>query len=338
MIKIVGRFALVLFCLSLSQLAYAQGEQKVSVEQFRFLQKAKLIGEAINSHNVGAIVAEFDEILQRELPVQKLSPLIYQLTDSLGKIEKMSEVIMKWKNVGTVVILFQKGVLDMQLSLDSSDKINGIYFLPHHVEKAVPARNHIALDLPFKGIWTVVWGGDNEEDNYHHNVKNQRYAVDVNILDEIGRSHLGDETKNESFFAFGKEVLAPASGVVIEAIDGVRDNPPFMSNEYSAVGNCIIIQHSDSEYSVLAHLKQGSVKVKPGDKVSQGQVVAQCGNSGSSTEPHLHYHLQNSPYLSDATGIKLFFNDVHVSNKKQPDHVVKEYFPLRGDKVGVPAR
>jgi hypothetical protein len=330
----VLKFAFVLVCILSVTALYAQpAEQKVSVDQFRFLQKAKLIGEAINSHRIEAIVAEFDELLQRELPVEKLKPLIYQITDSLGLIEKMSEVKMKWKNVAIVTILFKNGMLDMQLSLDAQDKINGIYFFPHRKEAPIPERNRTSLTMPIKGQWNVVWGGNTIEDNYHHNVRNQRFAVDFNILDEIGRSHIGDETLNESFFAFGKEVMAPAGGVVTEAIDGVRDNPPFLANEYSAVGNCVIIQHSDSEFSVLAHLKNGSVRVKAGDKVTRGEIIGLCGNSGSSTEPHLHYHLQNTANLAEATGIKLYISDVFVANKEHGQELQKEYTPMRGDRI-----
>lgn len=79
--------------------------------------------------------------------------------------------------------------------------------------------------------------------------------------------------KNKDYYCFGKEILAPADGIVIETIDGVRDNKPGSMNPYSAIGNAVVIKHSKNEFSVFAHLKQNSIKVKPKDKVKQGQVI-----------------------------------------------------------------
>lgn len=87
----------------------------------------------------------------------------------------------------------------------------------------------------------------------------------------------------------------------------MRDNAPGSMNAYMALGNFVVIEHRAREYSVLAHLKQGSVRVKPGRKVKRGEVLGLCGNSGNSSEPHLHYHLQNTPVIQDGTGIKVFF-------------------------------
>ncbi len=78
-------------------------------------------------------------------------------------------------------------------------------------------------------------------------------------------------------------------------------------NPYSALGNCVVIQHREGEVSVLAHFKQGSIVVRVNDNVNRGQLLGKCGNSGNSSEPHRHYHLQNSPVLQDGLGIKCVF-------------------------------
>ncbi len=108
-------------------------------------------------------------------------------------------------------------------------------------------------------------------------------------------------------------MLAPADGTVIEVIEGVRDNEPGSMNPYSAVGNCVLIEHRPDEISVLAHFQRGSIVVKTGDKVKRGQVLGRCGNSGNSSEPHIHFHLQHSPVLQDGLGIKCFFQKVLVT-------------------------
>jgi murein DD-endopeptidase MepM/ murein hydrolase activator NlpD len=125
-------------------------------------------------------------------------------------------------------------------------------------------------------------------------------------------------------------VLAPADGVVTEAIDGVRDNVPRSMNPLSALGNAVFIQHSEHEVSVLAHFKRSSLKVKAGDVVKKGQVLGQCGNSGNSSEPHIHYHLQDTPVIQDATGIKCFFENL-VVEKEGAKSTKQRYSPLQAD-------
>jgi murein DD-endopeptidase MepM/ murein hydrolase activator NlpD len=185
------------------------------------------------------------------------------------------------------------------------------------------------LSLPFKGRWLVFWGGDTRELNQHHDVPNQRFAFDLLGVDEDGNTQRGEGTRNEDFYAFGREVLAPADGTVTEVIEGVRDNTPGSMNPYSAVGNCVIIQHRPPEVSVLAHFKQGSIVVKAGDKVKRGQLLGQCGNSGNSSEPHIHYHLQNSPILQAGVGIRCVFQKMAVTQYGKGE-TRTEFSPVKG--------
>ena len=101
-------------------------------------------------------------------------------------------------------------------------------------------------------------------------------------------------------------------------------------NPYLALGNTVIIRHRKNEVSVLAHLKQGSIKIKARDKVKTGQVVGLCGNSGNSSEPHLHYHLQDNEVIQEGKGIKCYFQNVMIKNKKGQKRK-KEYSPIKGD-------
>src|SRR5262249_6635739 len=128
----------------------------------------------------------------------------------------------------------------------------------------------------------------------------------------------------------GREVLAPADGVVTDVIDGVRDNVPRSMNPLSVLGNAVFIQHGKHEVSVLAHFKQGSIKVKAGDAVKRGQMLGLCGNSGNSSEPHIHYHLQNTVVIQDAIGIKCFFDEV-VVEKEGIRSTRENYSPVKGD-------
>jgi murein DD-endopeptidase MepM/ murein hydrolase activator NlpD len=101
-------------------------------------------------------------------------------------------------------------------------------------------------------------------------------------------------------------------------------------NPYSALGNAVFIQHRENEVSVLAHLKLDSVKVKVGDKVARGQLIGLCGNSGNSSEPHLHYHLQNTPIIQDGTGIKCLFEKVKITVNGQ-EQLKTNYSPVKED-------
>ena len=134
--------------------------------------------------------------------------------------------------------------------------------------------------MPIKGEWYVFWGGTNQFINYHYVYEDQRYAYDLLIL-KNGKSYSDNLKKNENYYAYDKEILAPADGVVIKVIDGIEDNVPGEMNPELPEGNCITIEHQNNEYSMLAHLKNHSILVQEGERVQKGQVLGTCGNSGN---------------------------------------------------------
>jgi murein DD-endopeptidase MepM/ murein hydrolase activator NlpD len=194
---------------------------------------------------------------------------------------------------------------------------------PNPVQQpAVPIvldKQQTELYLPFTGTWTVIAGGENREGTTLRNVFQQQYMYEFSGINTAGLRYKNDGKSNEDYVGYRKEIIAPANGTVVEVIDGIRENSPGTLNPYALIGNAIIVQHSISEFSVLAFLKQGSIRVKVGDRITRGQVIAQCGNSGNSVEPALHFHLQDSPYLQTAKRIKFYFEHVMVSKegKKQ---------------------
>lgn len=150
------------------------------------------------------------------------------------------------------------------------------------------------------------------------------------MKDAEGKSARGDGRKNEDYFAYGKEIMAPAAAVVTDVIDGVRDNRPGSMNPYSALGNTVILRLAEDQYAVLAHLKPGSIRVNPGARVAAGDTLGLCGNSGNSSEAHLHFHLQQTPVVQDGMGIKSFFHSVKVERDGKTE-TLPEYSPVRGD-------
>ncbi len=131
----------------------------------------------------------------------------------------------------------------------------------------------------------------------------QRFAIDWLQLGPDGSTFTGDPKDNKSYRAYGQEVLAVADGTVSAIKDGIPENVPGPTSRAVPItletvgGNHVIVNFGDGVYAFYAHLQPGSVTVTVGDKVRQGQVLGRVGNSGNSTEPHLHFHLgdANSP-------------------------------------------
>ena len=144
-----------------------------------------------------------------------------------------------------------------------------------------------------------------------------RYAYDFTIVDERGAMHRGDGMTNEEWFGFGKPVVAPADGVVVSSagdrVDGTKaqrvtlDRDAVMKDITNIFGNYVIVDHGNGERSMLAHMKQGSVTVKAGDRVKRGQVIGAIGCSGDAMFPHLHYQLQRDGLTSE--GLPSYFRD-----------------------------
>jgi murein DD-endopeptidase MepM/ murein hydrolase activator NlpD len=198
------------------------------------------------------------------------------------------------------------------------------------------------LHLPFIGAWFTFWGGDTEELNAHHGIVPQDFAIDFTKTDGRNRFMNGSGLNNDDYFAFGQDILAPADGIVIESCDGMRDNKPGILNNHNLLGNYIIIEHCKGEYSLLAHLKQHSVLASIGNPVKQGQKIAECGNSGHSSAPHLHFQLQSSDLfirtgilkkeVSIAKGIKPYFTNIAITRDGNNCRE-NTYSPIKGDLV-----
>ena len=301
----------------------------------RYTKVVNQLVALINAGDYADIQTRFNQEMDAALPLDKSKAFFDGLTQQMGKIRKLGEP----RSVDGAMVFpatFEKGTLDMEIALDDRGRIAGLSFTPQVATNPEPAKQQTQLSLPFKGRWLVFWGGETRELNQHHDVPNQRFAFDLVGAGEDGKTHRGDGTRNEDYYAFGRDVLAPADGTVVEVIDGVRDNTPGSMNAYSAVGNCVIIQHREDEVSVLAHLKQGSIVVKSGDKVKRGQLLGQCGNSGNSSEPHLHYHLQNSPVLQDGLGIKCVFQKVIVTAEGTSGGKTEtrtDFSPVKGETI-----
>jgi len=163
-----------------------------------------------------------------------------------------------------------------------------------------PPSDPVVIDWPLAGEWYVIHGGRSDLINAHYPSSlpligpEQADALDV-IQVHNGRSFSGDSQQLTSYLAFGQPVLAPGDGIITDLADALPDLPIGISDNTHLEGNYLVLDLGGQRYVMLAHLKQGSARVAVGDTVGRGQLIAQVGNSGDTSEPHLHLQVQNGP-------------------------------------------
>lgn len=297
----------------------------------RFSRVADRLKTAMNADDQSGIQTLFAPAMVSALPPARSSEFFRGLIRDAGKVTRIGPP-RSLTNPAVLRMTFERGQFDLTLTLDSSDKIIGLFIRPSVPDLPVPERNATTLHLPFGGAWLVHWGGATEAQNYHVVSRAQRRALDLVQTDAQGKTHRGDGTKNTDYFCYGQPILAAGEGMVVMAVDGVPDNAPNKPNSLLAVGNCIVIQHKSDEFSVYAHLQPGSLRVKVGERVTAGQTLGLCGNSGNSTEPHLHFHLQNTFVFADATGFAPHFQNVRLTRAGKTT-LAADVSPVKGDTI-----
>jgi hypothetical protein len=178
-------------------------------------------------------------------------------------------------------------------------------------------KDSAKLKLPFSGQWLVYQGGHGVFNNPYQMTEDQQFAMDFVLL-KNGSPFEGDATTNEQFYCFGQPVLAPADGTVVRVVNDIGDNAPGKPSQDKPNGNMILISHGNNEFSVLTNLKQNSIKLKHGDTVKQGDPVGECGNSGGSPVPKVHYQLQNSTGFPKVESLPAQFVDYMADGKPVP--------------------
>lgn len=184
---------------------------------------------------------------------------------------------------------------------------------------------YFRLFLPFIGEWTVTQG---YQGRYTHK-GDWAQALDFMIKDQEGKTWQAPGARPEDFYCFGKPVLCPADATVEEVVDYVDDNPVGGDNPAQNWGNTIVLKHTTGLYSKLSHLKKGSIKVNKGDFVKKGAMLAACGNSGRSPEPHLHFQVQTTPYIGSRTiAYPISYYLEHATGEKKYHEAVVRAFSI----------
>jgi murein DD-endopeptidase len=187
----------------------------------------------------------------------------------------------------------------------------------------------IVIGSPLKGDhWVAANGPSNTSGHRRALIPvqgramiSQRFAIDwVRIYDD-GKTYHGDPLDNKNYYAFGAEALAVADGVITETLDGVPLNVPGEHSRAVPItlenigGNHIVLDIGGGHYAFYAHLQPGSLRVKLGDRVRRGQVLGLVGNTGNSTEPHLHFHISNATAPLAAEGLPYAFKSFELQGR-----------------------
>lgn len=174
---------------------------------------------------------------------------------------------------------------------------------------------YFPIHLPFWGEWAVSQGHDGK----HTHKGDWGKAYDFMLLDQEMKSYSSCGLLCENYYCFNKPVLAPADGIVEEIIDQIDDNDIGEVNPFNNWGNTIVIKHLPELFTQMSHLKKGTFKVAKGDHVNRGDILALCGNSGRSPQPHVHFQVQAS----------------HIPGAKTIDYPFAYYFDRKGNNYGL---
>lgn len=236
--------------------------------------------------------------------VMILIPLVAILTLSLSEFMSMFQLPILSLPFNVLTLLF---LYVLKFRLHNRISLSTLFIQQNSPEKNLYSflnftdrfgkDSSTPIHLPFFGEWTVTQAHNGE---YTHKDA-WRHAWDFEITDEHGKTfgNKGDYTKD--YYCFDKFVVAPADGQIEAVVDNIEDNIIGEKNLEHNWGNTIVIKHHDRLYSKLSHLKQGSIDVKEGNKVKKGDILARCGNSGYSPFPHLHFQLQETPFVGSRT-------------------------------------
>jgi Peptidase family M23 len=254
----------------------------------------------------------------------------------------------------------QSAIVFMSVEFDRSAHIPNR--LAHRVsaadsagEGAVITTHHTELHVlgpPVEGAdWLAADGPSNDEDNHHRRgvlildgraVDSRRFAIDWK-QNRDGASFSGDARDVHSYYCYGKAVLAVADGRIVTARDGLPDNIPGHGESFhpavpitleTVAGNTITLDLGGGQFAYYMHLQPGSLRVKAGDRVRRGQMVARLGASGDAREPHLHFEVTTSSKLLTGEGVPYLIDQYRrKSTSDGPEELHTHELPLNNSVV-----
>lgn len=262
---------------------------------------------------IGGIIGAYSwTLLKLVLPFIGAMGLLVNLTIFIILILKKSKSLKLAFNVMVNILMIFPILMTMNIIP---------FTYPNTVEQAQPA---VTVKFPFKEQTVVGWGGNNVKDNLPHATwSSERWAYDL-LMEPFNIN----SDNNEDYGIWNKNIYSPVSGVVIAAYDDEDDIAPGSEDFKSLEGNYVYLKIKETgTYLLLNHLKKDSVLVEVGDTVNPGDLLGRVGNSGSTSEPHLHIHHQRQNptktiYPIVAEGLPLFFKDLNVGSMPRKGDVI----------------
>lgn len=310
----------------------AQPSPIVQSGQTRLFYEMLITNFSKNSYVLDTIEANAGST-QSKMSGAALSPLILHL----GGAAPSDDVAARTIPGGRSVIVFL--TLDFGKSPAPDTIAHTLHVLadqnePHDILLAplpVVQEKAIVVAPPLRGQWIAGDPVNNRPDAAHRRavlVDNgrawlaQRFAIDwvqIETVDGAAATFKGPEDKNESYFCYDQPIYSVAAGKVVDASDGMAENVPH-SGKYAvaidfnnAAGNHVVVEIASHRYVLYAHMRPGTLQVKVGDRVRSGQVLGHVGNTGSSTEPHLHMHIDDQPSFLAGNGVPYEFTEGEAS-------------------------
>lgn len=244
---------------------------------------------------------------------------------STTKIEENEAIVLS-----RLPLLFENVPDSIIVSVNAHNQMDELVFAKNKLE----VINYVSknkYDFPLKGTWSAF--GAPSLNSHHRWTSIQEFAYDFIKIDSKGNSHKKDGNKLKHFYAYNEPIFSIGEGKIVSVYNKSSESnsnlkqPNETQEEHRnkarenqnkllkqgfefILGNHIIIEHPNGEYSYYMHLKPESIRVKIGDNVSRGQQIASLGHSGNSSEPHLHFQLSDSPNIIEARGLPIVFQNI----------------------------
>lgn len=257
------------------------------------ISKDKILGKVINKI---PIVSDINKIIRTQLGFFLLVFLPLSLIIILEILKTITEIKNDKRHV--------------------NPKVRGFYF------KKKTKNRYI---IPSDDTWYITYGGYNKKTSHSYDVYGQRWAYDFDMNID-GEYFSGDGDINENYYGYGRVVLAPIDGFVVDIVDGIKDSRAYSDMRVSqdskdVRGNYIVIKANHGEYCTICHIKSGSFTVKVGDIVSQGEKIALVGNSGRTKGAHIHLQVNKGLDFNKSEPLVIVFDNILVNGKKK--HYIK---------------
>jgi hypothetical protein len=294
----------------------------------------------ISKLQISAFDAHHHLVLRRALNKDAFAPSIVVIGQQLMRPGEALDVFNPFSEFDAQVPLDElQFSFCLQREDTASERERNLHRLPDDCDYEASSsvtprfyRTKTLLTLPLEGK-IFVWEG---HDFYAHHLRipfsdpkvktlgivadSNDFAMDFIYTDDQGRAYHDDPQRLQNWYGYGRSVFAPGAGTVLATANDIAenrfDNITATKIQYpklpegkdpNDIGNFVLIDHGESEFSLLIHLKPGSVRVKPGDQVTAGELVGAIGFSGDSIFPHLHYALMQGPHVTKDWGIPAYF-------------------------------